>query len=77
VRPFTAYNTQAIVDVSTGRMLYARHADGLHVEYAEWTMNSLNDFSAARNAKGACHLSYSDCTSARIGDSLFTKAQTN
>ena len=29
--------TQPIVDVPTGRMLYARHADGLHVEYVEWT----------------------------------------
>ena len=29
--------TQAIVAVPTGRMLYARHADGLHVEYVEWT----------------------------------------
>lgn len=29
--------TQPIVDVPTGRMLYARHADGLHVEYVEWS----------------------------------------
>ncbi|AJE48816.1 VOC family protein [Celeribacter indicus] len=29
--------TQPIVDVPTGRMLYARHPDGLHVEYVEWT----------------------------------------
>ena len=28
--------TQPISDVPTGRMLYARHADGLHVEYVEW-----------------------------------------
>lgn len=24
-------------DVPTGRMLYARHADGLHIEYVQWT----------------------------------------
>lgn len=28
--------TQPIVNVPTGRMLYARHADGLHIEYVEW-----------------------------------------
>lgn len=29
--------TQAISEAPTGRMLYARHADGLVVEYVEWT----------------------------------------
>lgn len=29
--------TQPITEVPTGRMLYARHPDGLHVEYVEWT----------------------------------------
>ena len=29
--------TRPLVDVPTGRMLYARHADGLHVEYVQWT----------------------------------------
>lgn len=29
--------TQPIVSVPTGRMLYARHPDGLHIEYVEWT----------------------------------------
>lgn len=29
--------TQPITDVPTGRMLHARHPDGLHVEYVKWT----------------------------------------
>lgn len=29
--------TQPLIDVPTGRMLYARHSDGLHVEYVQWT----------------------------------------
>lgn len=29
--------TQPPIDVPTGRMLYARHADGMHVEYVQWT----------------------------------------
>ncbi len=36
--------TQPIVDVPTGRMLYARHADGLHVEYVEWTPELVEKF---------------------------------
>jgi hypothetical protein len=36
--------TQPIVVVPTGRMLYARHADGLHVEYVEWTPELVEQF---------------------------------
>lgn len=36
--------TQTIIDVPTGRMLYARHRDGLHVEYVEWTNELVERF---------------------------------
>ncbi len=28
--------TTPLTDVPTGRMLYARHVDGLHIEYVQW-----------------------------------------
>lgn len=36
--------TQALTDVPTGRMLYARHPDGLHVEYVEWRDELVEQF---------------------------------
>lgn len=36
--------TQPIVEVPTGRMLYARHVDGLHIEYVEWTADLVETF---------------------------------
>lgn len=36
--------TQPISDTPTGRMLYARHADGLVVEYVEWTAELVEAF---------------------------------
>lgn len=36
--------TQDIVDVPTGRMLYARHRDGIHVEYVEWRPELVEQF---------------------------------
>ncbi|MEO3998541.1 hypothetical protein [Mesorhizobium sp. CAU 1732] len=36
--------TQPMTDVPTGRMLYARHADGLHIEYVEWTETLVEKF---------------------------------
>lgn len=36
--------TQPIVEVPTGRMLYARHVDGLHIEYVEWTAELVETF---------------------------------
>lgn len=44
--------TQAIVTVPTGRMLYARHADGLHVEYVEWTDALVEKFIRAPQREG-------------------------
>lgn len=44
--------TQAIVDVPTGRMLYARHADGLHIEYVEWTDDLVEQFIRAPQREG-------------------------
>lgn len=44
--------TQAIVAVPTGRMLYARHADGLHIEYVEWTDELVEKFIRAPQREG-------------------------
>lgn len=44
--------TQAMVDVPTGRMLYARHADGLHVEYVQWTDDLVEQFIRAPQREG-------------------------
>ena len=44
--------TQAIVTGPTGRMLYARHADGLHIEYVEWTDALVEKFIRAPQREG-------------------------
>ncbi|RZF65215.1 VOC family protein [Sphingomonas populi] len=44
--------TQPVIDVPTGRMLYARHADGLHVEYVEWTDDLIEQFIRAPQREG-------------------------
>ena len=44
--------TQALVDVPTGRMLYARHADGLHVEYVQWADELVEEFIRAPQRDG-------------------------
>lgn len=44
--------TQPIVAVPTGRMLYARHADGLHVEYVEWNDDLVEQFIRAPQREG-------------------------
>lgn len=44
--------TQPIVSVPTGRMLYARHADGLHIEYVEWTDELVERFIRAPQREG-------------------------
>lgn len=44
--------TQPIVEVPTGRMLYARHADGLHIEYVEWTADLVERFIRAPQKEG-------------------------
>lgn len=44
--------TQAITDVPTGRMLYARHSDGLHVEYVEWSPELVEKFVRAPQRHG-------------------------
>tara|TARA_R110002020_G_scaffold151545_3_gene328591 strand:- start:7504 stop:7872 length:369 start_codon:yes stop_codon:yes gene_type:complete len=44
--------TQPIVAVPTGRMLFARHADGLHVEYIEWTDELVERFIRAPQRAG-------------------------
>ncbi|MFA4938845.1 hypothetical protein [Brevundimonas sp.] len=44
--------TQAIVTVPTGRMLYARYADGLHIEYVEWTDELVEMFIRAPQREG-------------------------
>lgn len=44
--------TQDIVDVPTGRMLYARHRDGIHVEYVEWRPELVEQFIRAPQRKG-------------------------
>lgn len=44
--------TQPIVEVPTGRMLYARHADGLHVEYVEWNDALVEQFIRAPQREG-------------------------
>jgi len=36
--------TTPLTVVPTGRMLYARHADGLHVEYVQWTDELVESF---------------------------------
>ncbi len=36
--------TQPLVDVPTGKMLYARHPDGLHIEYVQWTDDLVERF---------------------------------
>ena len=44
--------TQPIVEVPTGRMLYARHADGLHIEYVEWNDELVEAFIRAPQREG-------------------------
>jgi hypothetical protein len=44
--------TQPIVDVPTGRMLYARHADGLNIEYVQWTDELVEQFIRAPQRAG-------------------------
>lgn len=44
--------TQDIVDVPTGRMLYARHRDGIHVEYVEWRPELVEQFIRAPQREG-------------------------
>ena len=44
--------TQPMIDVPTGRMLYARHRDGLHIEYVEWTDDLVEQFIRAPQREG-------------------------
>jgi uncharacterized glyoxalase superfamily protein PhnB len=44
--------TQPLVDAPTGRMLYARHPDGLHVEYVQWTDDLVERFIRAPQREG-------------------------
>ncbi|MGP9765243.1 hypothetical protein ACT3UM_05900 [Halomonas sp. AOP13-D3-9] len=44
--------TRPIVAVPTGRMLFARHADELHVEYIEWTDELVERFIRAPQRAG-------------------------
>ncbi|MFC3061629.1 VOC family protein [Paenirhodobacter populi] len=44
--------TQDIVDVPTGRMLYARHRDSIHVEYVEWRPELVEQFIRAPQREG-------------------------
>ncbi len=44
--------TTPLTDVPTGRMLYARHADGLHVEYVQWTDELVERFIRAPQREG-------------------------
>ena len=44
--------TQPIVEVPTGRMLYARHVYGLHIEFVEWTAELVETFVRAPQREG-------------------------
>ena len=44
--------TQPISAVPTGRMLYAKHADGLHVEYVEWRPDLVEQWIRAPQRQG-------------------------
>ena len=44
--------TQPVINVPTGRILYARHQDGLHAEYVEWTDELVEQFIRAPQREG-------------------------
>lgn len=44
--------TQDVVPVPTGRMMYARHADGILVEYVQWTPELMEQFIEAPRRAG-------------------------